>query len=268
MIERIRKIVDHKSFQLLVITVILINAAIIGVETSASVMERHAGLMHAINWMIQAIFVTEILLRLVSYAPRFGRFFRDGWNVFDFIIVAFSLLPVAGAFAGVARLARVLRLARLVSVSDQLRLIVTTMLRSIPSLSHVVVLLALLIYVYAILGYYTFHNTDASHWGTLGAAVLSVFQMLTLEGWVDMQDAVIKQHPFSWLFFASFVIVAVFVVVNLFIAVVLNNLEEVKAEQLAEAGLQKGELPDESTVHLRLSRIRADLDELEQLLKR
>lgn len=264
---RIRQFVDHKAFQLIVISVILLNAALIGVETSPSVMARYGSLFHAVNWIIQAVFIAEISLRLLACAPRFGQFFRDGWNVFDFLVVSFSLLPVAGPFAGVARLARVLRLARLVSVSDQLRLIITTMLRSIPSLSHVVVLLALLIYVYAVLGYYSFHTTDAAHWGSLGTAILSVFQMLTLEGWVEMQEAVIVRHPWAWVFFSSFVVVAVFVVVNLFIAVVLNNLEEVKAEQYAADELQNRQNAGSLKIHERIARIRAELDQLELNVK-
>lgn len=266
MIQRIRNIVEHRSFQLLVITVILLNAALLGIETSASIMSRYGTVMHSLSFLIQAFFVCEILLRMTAYAPRFGRFFRDGWNVFDFLVVSFSLLPLAGPFAGIARLARVLRLVRLVSVSDQLRLIITTMLRSIPSLSHVIVLMALLIYVYAILGFYSFSKTDPSNWGSLGTAILTVFQMLTLEGWVEMQEAVIEQHPFAWVFFASFVVVAVFVVVNLFIAVVLNNLEEVKAEQLAAQNIEAAE-SGAGDLTRRIARIRADLDELESALK-
>src|SRR5687767_8130026 len=118
MINGIRRLVDHRAFQLLIIVVILLNAVLLGVETSASLRSNHGGLLHALNWAIQAIFLLELSLRLLACAPHFGRFFRDGWNVFDFLVVTISMLPVAGPFAGVARLARVLRLARLVSVSD------------------------------------------------------------------------------------------------------------------------------------------------------
>jgi voltage-gated sodium channel len=106
--------------------------------------------------MIQVVFVAELALRLLACWPRPGRFFRDGWNVFDFVIVALSLLPVAGSFATVGRLARLLRVTRLVSVSPDLRLIIGTMLRSIPSMGNVALLLGLLVYVYAIIGFYSF----------------------------------------------------------------------------------------------------------------
>lgn len=167
------------------------------------------------------------------------RFFRDGWNVFDFTVIVLSLLPVGGQFATVSRLARLLRVTRLVSVSFELRLIVQTMLRSIPSMGHVSLLLGLLIYVYGIVGFYSFGATDPVHWGSLGVAMLSVFELLTLEGWVEMQRALLPAHPWAWLYFGSFVVVGVFSVINLFIAIVLNNLERVRAEERLSAAPTK-----------------------------
>jgi voltage-gated sodium channel len=130
----------------------------------------------------------------------------------------------------VARLGRLLRVTRLVSAFPELRLIVSTMLRSIPSMGHILMMLGVLLYVYGVLGFYLFREVDPTRWGSLGSALLTLFQMLTLEGWVEMQEAVLGDLPFAWIYFASFVFIAVFVVVNLFIAVVLNNLEAAKVE--------------------------------------
>ena len=163
----------------------------------------------------------------------------------------------------VARLARLMRVTRVVSVFPELRLIVGTMVRSIPSMGHVIVLLSLLLYVYAVLGFHFFRDADAQHWATLGAALLTLFQMLTLEGWVEIQAAVLPTHRWAWIFFGSFVFVAVFVVVNLFIAVVINNLEAVKHEQQIDADR-------ESAHHDVLAAIevaRARLEELEERLR-
>jgi voltage-gated sodium channel len=131
-------------------------------------------------------------------------------------------------------LARLLRVARLLSVSAELRLIISTMLRSIPSLGNVTLLLGLLLYVYSIIGYHLFHVHDPKNWGTLPQALLTLFQMLTLEGWVEVQAASLKVYPWAWIFYISYVVIAVFVVVNLFVAVVLNNLENAKDEEKAE----------------------------------
>lgn len=231
-----RLVTADPRFHFGTLALIVVNGLLMGLETMPGIMARFGPSLLAANGVIQALFVAEISVRVLSFWPAPGRFFRDGWNVFDFIVVGLSLLPVGGQFATVSRLARLLRVTRLVSVSFELRLIVQTMLRSIPSMGHVALLLGLLIYVYGIVGFYLFASTDPGHWGSLGTAMLSVFQLLTLEGWVEMQRAVMPDHPWAWLYFGSFVVVGVFIVINLFIAVVLNNLENVRAEERAADG--------------------------------
>jgi voltage-gated sodium channel len=230
-----RRLAHDPRFQHFILAVIVVGAVVIGVETSASLTARYRTAIVAAEMLIQTIFVAEIVIRLLACWPRLAGFFRNGWNVFDFVVVTASLLPQAGAFAIVARLARLMRVTRLISVFPELRLIIGTMVRSIPSMGHVIVLLSLLLYVYAILGFHFFRAADPAHWATLGTALLTLFQMLTLEGWVEIQAAVLPHHPWAWIYFSSFVFVAVFVVVNLFIAVVINNLESVKHEQRIDA---------------------------------
>jgi len=202
-------------------------------ETSAALWERHGALFHTLNVVVQVVFAAEIAIRLLAYAPRIDRFFHDGWNVFDFTIVALSLLPVAGPFATVARLARLLRALRIVSALPELRLIVATMLRSIPSLANVIVLLGLILYVYAVVGVHLFGVVDPAHWGSLPRAGLTLFEILTLEGWVDLMDASLAATRWAWVYYTTFVVLAVFVVINLFIAIVINNLEAAKVEERA-----------------------------------
>lgn len=230
-----RHIADSPRFQQFILGVIVLAAIVIGVETSDALTARYRAPILAIELVIQTIFVAEIAIRLLASWPRPATFFRNGWNVFDFLVVAASLLPQAGAFAMVARLSRLMRVTRLVSMFPELRLIIGTMVRSIPSMGHVIVLLSLLLYVYAVIGIHFFRDVDPEHWGTLAIALLTLFQMLTLEGWVEIQGAVIGTHRWAWIYFSSFVLVAVFVVVNLFIAVVINNLESVKHEQQLDA---------------------------------
>ena len=258
MTEIARRIADNPSFQHFILGVIVLGAIVIGVETSATLTARYGAVIVAVEMLIQTIFVAEIAIRVLAYWPRPVAFFIRGWNVFDFVVVAASLLPQAGAFAMVARLARLLRVTRLVSVFPELRLIIGTMVRSIPSMGHVIMLLSLLLYVYAVLGFHFFRAADPAHWGSLGAALLTLFQMLTLEGWVEIQDAVLEPHPWSWIYFSSFVFVAVFVVVNLFIAVVINNLEAVKHEQQVDADREsahRGLIEAIETVRQRLAEL-------------
>ena len=176
-----RRIAESPRFQHFILAVILVGAIVIGVETSAALTARYRLFITALELLIQAVFVVEIAIRILAYWPRPLAFFKDGWNVFDFLVVAGSLLPQVGAFTMVARLARLLRVTRLVSVFPELRLIVGTMVRSIPSMGHVIVLLTLLLYVYAVLGFHFFRESDPEHWSSLGAALLTLFQVLTLE---------------------------------------------------------------------------------------
>jgi voltage-gated sodium channel len=194
-VEWAHRVAYSAAFTNFILAVIVLTALLIGIETSETLTGRFPALFDALDVLVQTIFV------------------------FDFAVVVTSLLPQAGAFAMVARLARLLRVTRLVSVFPELRLIIGTMLRSIPSMGHVIMLLSLLLYVYGILGFSLFREQDPEHWGTLGAALLTLFQMLTLEGWVEIQGAVLTAFPWAWIYFGSFVLVAVFVVVNLFIAV-------------------------------------------------
>ncbi len=231
MISACRRLASSPRFQTAALAVVVANAVLIGVETSPSAWERFGGLFRFLNAAVQALFVVEIAIRVTAHAPRVHRFFGDGWNTFDFAIVAVSLLPEAGPFATVARLARLLRALRVVSALPELRLIVGTMLRSIPSLGNVIVLLGLILYVYAVLGVHLFAAADPAHWGSLPRAALTLFEILTLEGWVELMDASLAATPWAWVYYVSFVVLAVFVVINLFIAIVISNLEAAKAEE-------------------------------------
>uniref|UniRef100_A0A832IA53 Ion transporter n=1 Tax=Eiseniibacteriota bacterium TaxID=2212470 RepID=A0A832IA53_UNCEI len=258
-----RRFTGHPAFQPTVLALIVANAAMIGFETHRPLLEAHAALFTTLNAAFQAAFVAEILLRVTAHGARPLAFFRDGWNTFDFLVVGASLLPGSGDFANVARLARLLRATRVVSSVPELRLIVGTMLKSIPSMGHVLLLVGLLIYVYGVLGHHLFGTADPASWGSLPAAATTLFQVLTLEGWVELMRAGGRATPVAWAFYASFIVVAVFVVINLFIAVVLNNLEAAKREQQAAEDAARGH----AELLARLADVRERLNALEHWLR-
>jgi voltage-gated sodium channel len=228
------RIVEAPAFEPFMIGLILFNAVLIGLETSPAMIERYGDWLHLGNNIILGVFIVEAALKIAAVAPRLGLYFGNGWNLFDFSIVVLSLIPATGEFALVARLVRILRVLRLISAVPQLRLIVTTLVRSIPSMGHVIMLMSVIFYIYAITGVHFFATDDPDHWGSLGAALLTLFQLVTLEGWVEVMETVLENHPWAWLYFVSFVLLGTFVILNLFIAVVINNLETAKLEQLAE----------------------------------
>jgi len=261
MIHLCRRVASSRWFQHTALVVIVANAVLIGVETSPALWERYGGVFNVLNAAVQVIFVLEIAVRLLACGPRVHRFFLDGWNVFDFTIVALSLLPAAGPFATVARLARLLRALRVVSALPELRLIVATMLRSIPSLANVVVLLGLILYVYAVVGVHLFADVDPGNWGSLPRAGLTLFEILTLEGWVDLMNTSLAATGWAWVYYVSFVVLAVFVVVNLFIAIVINNLEAAKRDEHVRTHSQT------ETLTARLAGIRKQLEAIESALR-
>lgn len=228
-----RRIVDSKRFEPFMIGLIIFNAVLIGLETSRDL----AGYERAFdlgNDIILGVFVVEAALKITAVAPRWRLYFGSGWNLFDFSIVVLSLIPATGEFALVARLVRVLRVLRLVSAVPQLRLIVATLVRSIPSMGHVILLMSVIFYIYAVAGFHLFAEIDPDRWGTLGAALLTLFQLVTLEAWVELMNPTLEVYSWAWVYFVSFVLLGTFVVLNLFIAVVINNLEQSKIEQLEE----------------------------------
>jgi voltage-gated sodium channel len=236
------RIVEARWFEPFMIGIIIVNAIIIGLETSKEIESAYGHLLHLANDFFLVIFMLEAAFKIGCVAPRFRLYFGDGWNLFDFTVVVLSLVPVTGEFALVARLIRVLRVLRLVSAVPQLRLIVATLVRSIPNI---------------------FHEQDPDNWGTLGAALLTLFQIVTLEGWVDVMETAMEAHPWSWVYFVSFVLIGTFVVLNLFIAVVINNLEASKMAELKE--LAQPTTRDEIIAELR--RTRDALVDLERKLE-
>jgi len=257
----LQAVVSGRQFQRAVLILILANAALIGAETSRAIMTAYGTWLIALNWVFQLAFVAEIGCRILALGRRWPTFFRDGWNTFDFAVVGLSLVPAVGPIATVARLARVLRVLRLVSAFPDLRLIVATMLRSVASMGHVTLLLGLLLYVYGVLGYHLFHEVDPAWWANLGRSMLTLFEVLTLEGWVEMQEASMRATPWAWVFYTSFIVIAVFIVINLFIAVVINNLEAAKRDEDALSG-QATEGPA-----ARVARIKRELDDLGRALQ-
>ena len=228
------RLVNKAAFEYTIIALILLNGVFLGLGTFPVLDQQYGDLLHLGNQIVLGVFIVEALLKMIALAPRVDMYFRDGWNVFDFLVIVFSLIPATGEFAMVARLARLLRVLRLISAIRELRLIVAALVRSIPSVGHVMLLMSIIVYIYAIIGYQLFHEHDPMHWRSLGISVLTLFNIITLEGWTVVMDNAMQLHSWAWVYFVSFVVAGTFVVINLFIAIIINNLDEAKAERLRE----------------------------------
>jgi voltage-gated sodium channel len=261
--RRCRRIAEAPAFQFGILAVIVLNAVVLGMETSPRLVSAFRGTFTWFSYLAQAIFTVELAIRITAHSPRPQRFFRDGWNNFDFLVVAIAFVPGTAGLSNLARLARLLRVTRLVSVLPELRVIFETLLRSIPSIGHIVVLLGIFGYVYAIAGHQFFAAADPEHWGSLGTALLTLFQVLTLEGWHEVHHEVMDTHSWSWAFFVSFIIIAVMIVANLAVAVIINSLEAAKNAEARRSAATTAAAPALE----RLAEIRQALAALEEDLR-
>jgi voltage-gated sodium channel len=229
--DRVRTLVEHKRFQQFIIWVIVANAVTLGLETSDGVMRGFGGLLHAADRVMLAIFAAELALRLFAYR---WRFFRDSWNVFDFLIVAISLVPATGPFS-VLRALRVLRVLRLISAVPAMRRVVSGLLAAVPGMASIGALLGLVIYVAAVMGTKLFGDISPTYFGDLGTTLFTLFQTMTGEAWPDIAREVMAVAPLAWIFFVIYILISSFAVLNLFIAVIVSGMEKTVTNDLVQA---------------------------------
>lgn len=248
--------VESNAIQRIVVAVILFNAVILGLETNRALMASDWGtLLILLDKVCLSIFVIEILLKF--YAYRTG-FFRSGWNVFDFLVVGIALVPGAGPWA-VLRSLRVLRVLRLLTVIPSLRRVVAAFFHSVPGLSGVVLIMSIFFYVAAVLATKLFGASFPDWFGSLGASLYSLFQVMTLESWsMGIVRPVMEVYPWAWLFFVPFIVIATFTILNLFIGIIVSTMQE----------LQQLPTPDMSQTELMeiIRRIEGDLQRLQAAL--
>jgi len=232
MTPAIKQIVETKAFHHAIVAVILLAGVVAGLETSPAMMERHGTILVGLDKCILGVFIVEALLKMAAHGRRPWRYFADGWNVFDFLIVVLCLLPVGGPFAAVLRLTRALRLLRLVSALPKLQLLVGALLKSLSAMGYVSLLLALLFYIYAVAGIHLFGAHDPRNFGSLPAAFLSLFRLVTLDNWSDLFNGQLPHVPGIKvaIYFVTFIILGTMIIMNLFIGIIMNSMSEMHAE--------------------------------------
>ncbi|APS23024.1 voltage-gated sodium channel [Streptomyces sp. Tue 6075] len=266
-----REITEARWFAVLVFSLILANAAVLGVETYSGPAERWHLALRVVEYGFLAAFTVEILLRAGAHADRPGAFFRDPWNLFDLAVVLSAYLPFFrenGTVLRLLRLARVLRAARFL---PQLRIVLVAVARSLPGTVSFLLVGGLLLYLYAMVGWICFSASDPEHFGSLGRAVLTLFLLMTLDGLGDAVRAGLEISRWSILYYASYVLLASFVLVNVLIGVVITSLDEARSlEDPPEPGSPaQAAVPltgDPAVLRDRLAAARRALDDLERAL--
>jgi voltage-gated sodium channel len=251
---RLASLLESPPFQRFILGVIVFNALILGLETSQRAMATAGELLVLLDRICLGIFVVEIGLKLAAYR---GRFFRSGWNVFDFAIVAVSLAPASEGFS-VLRALRVLRVLRAVSLVPSLRRVVEGLINALPGMGSVFMLMSLIFYIAAVMATKLFAGAFPEWFGTIGRSAYSLFQIMTLESWsMGIVRPVMEVYPWAWAFFVPFILVTTFAVVNLVVGLVVNSMQDAHSE---ESVAQTDEYRD--TVLTRLAAIEAQLNGL------
>ena len=226
---RLTSMIESSQFRHGVTALILINAIIVGLETYPEITAEYGDFLQAADRVVLYLFTAELALRFFAATPRVA-FFRSGWNIFDLVIVALGYLP-SSEFFTVARLFRIVRVLRAITVVPNLQRVVAALLLSLPSLGHIAALLGLLIYVYGAIGTSLFGTFSPEYFGTLHRSVLTLFSVITLEGWVTVMDQVLPHMPGAWIYFVTFILLGTFVALNFFVGVIVNNLQSVTLEE-------------------------------------
>ena len=266
-----RRVADSPRFQGLIIGVIVANAVVLGLETYETLDDDIGGLLRTLNAVFLGIFTGEVAIRILAYGRRPQDFFRNGWNVFDFVVIGAAYLPFVRESVTLLRMARLLRIARLLSVIPGLRIVVLGIARSLAPIGGMAALTFFVLYLYGMVGWLLYDDHDTERFGNIGRSLLTLFQILTLEGWNEVLEKEMEYSSWSWVYFVSFVLIGTFVVLNVVIAIIVNSMDEVRAmelererTELVAAALSEGEADERMSG--RLQALRQAIDELEQAI--
>ncbi|WP_110113135.1 ion transporter [Bacillus sp. CGMCC 1.16541] len=253
-----RKLVAHRRFTQVVLTLIILNAILVGLETYPSLYTSYANIFHYADRILLWVFTIEIVIRLFAEKPMY-RFFKSSWNWFDFLIVLSGHLFAGAYFITLLRVLRVLRVLRAISVIPSLRKLVDALLMTIPAMGNILFLMGIFFYIFGVSGTMLFANTAPEYFGNLQLSLLTLFQVVTLESWASgVMRPIFAVHPWSWIYFVLFILIGTFIIINLFIGVIVNNMEKANFDD---------EESDEAKMQKEMAAMREEMAELKQLIK-
>jgi voltage-gated sodium channel len=249
--DRIR---SNKAFELFVVAVILFSAVMIGVNSYA-LDGRVVQVMEILDLAITLFFLVELSIRFLG-EPEKRAFFRQGWNVFDTLIVTVSLVPIdESELALLGRLIRIFRVLRMVSIVPELRVLVNSLLRALPQLGYVCLLMFIIFYIYAAIGTSVFATVNPALWGDIAVSLLTLFRVMTFEDWTDvMYETISAGYGWSWIYYLSFIFLTAFAFLNMIIGIVVKVLED---EHQRERDALKGAEPNLRDIQLQLAELKS-----------
>ena len=257
------RIRNNKVFETLVILVIVVSALVIGAKTY-EVNPTLARVFEILDWSITLFFLLEIIIRMLAERSLIS-FFKKGWNLFDFLIVTASLIPVdESEMALLGRLLRIFRVLRLISIIPELRVLLNAFLTAIPRMGYVSLMMFIIFYIYAAMGSVFFAHINDSLWGNIAIALLTLFRVATFEDWTDVMYETMEVYPLSWIYYLSFIFIVAFVFLNMMIGIVLETLQREHEELNRELG--EGEAGDVHWIREHTQAMEQRLERIERLL--
>ena len=255
---------SNKLFEFTVIFIIVFSALITGAKTY-EVSSTTDALIQGLDWFITLFFLFEVTIKLIS-EPRTLDFFKKGWNVFDFVIVVASLIPIDGnETVLLARLLRIFRVLRLVSVIHELRILINSLLKALQRMGYIALLMFIIFYIYAAIGSFMFENINPILWSNISIAMLTLFRVSTLEDWTDVMYETMEVYPLSWIFYLTFIFLTAFVFLNMMIGVVLDVMQ--REQNQYEQERDDTEAEEVLSIKAEISEVNAKLDRLHAVLE-
>lgn len=260
---RFEKLRSNKIFEAVVISIIVISALVIGAKTYEETTQIEQWLLY-LDIAVTIFFLVEILIRMAAERTLLS-FFKKGWNVFDFLIVTASLIPMDDSeMVLLARLLRIFRVLRLVSMIPELQMLLGALVKSVPRMGYVVLLMFIIFYIYAALGSFLFHNVDDFLWGNISVSMLTLFRIATFEDWTDVMYATQEVYAWSWIYYLTFIFLTAFIFLNMMIGIVLDVMQ--KESALLDLSNDEGDAAQMQGLRADVHDLRAQLDRMEAAL--
>ena len=262
--SRLFDIHSNKLFEITVIFIIVFSALVTGVKTY-EINSTLNKLVLGLDTFITLFFLFEVTIRLIA-EPRTLDFFKKGWNVFDFVIVVASMLPIEGSDTVLlARLLRIFRVLRLISVIPELRVLINSLLKALPRMGYIALLMFIIFYIYAAIGSFMFGTINSELWGNISIAMLTLFRVSTFEDWTDVMYETMAVYPLSWIFYLTFIFLMAFVFLNMMIGVVLEAMQREQNQYDRER--DDSEADEVHYIKAEMNQLSVKLDTIETLLR-
>ncbi|MGB0845120.1 MAG: ion transporter [Thiolinea sp.] len=237
--QRLEKLKSNKLFELIVVGIIILSALLIGAHTYQDNESANDGIrwLEMLDFGVTLFFLVEIIVRFLAEKNK-ADFFKNGWNIFDTIIVTVSLIPINNAeMAVLGRLIRIFRVLRMISIIPELRILLNSLLKAMPQLGYVMLLMFIIFYIYAAIGSTLFETINPQLWGNVSIAMLTLFRVMTFEDWTDVMYETMEHpdgSPFAWIYYLSFIFFTTFAFLNMIIGIVVNVMEDERAKLYEE----------------------------------